>query len=589
MSGTSGSTHTITGLKRWSCQDKQLPEVDKIRAIHIYDFDNTLFCSPLPNKQVWNGPAIGQLQALEIFSTGGWWHDVNILASTGKGADEEEKTGWKGWWNENIVDLVQLSMQQKDVLCVLLTGRKESAFAPLISRMIKAKGLEFDMVCLKPAVGPANQKIPNTMAFKQELLKDVVFTYTEAEDLKIYEDRPKHTTAFRQFFSTLNRNLQASQDPDTRPPFTYDVVQVTEESTTLDPVTEVSEVQRMINTHNETLRSASHTSVSRMGGVPLAIKRTVFYTGYLIAPQDTERLLPLANVPTNANSDIRQLGNNILITPRPANASVLQQVGGIGNKVRFRVTHIAALEHKLWAVRVTPTDSSTQVYTENPVPLVVLALKKNARTVDATRIRSHMWQPVTAHQMIEFETVVGEKVLLRIEEEKRGEEEWESQFPSQRGSNGVANRDDGSFTSRDGDFPALGSSAPGAATAAQQQNGQETLNENERNNQNQVPQVDPRAMQFGAAPTGPSSRSHGRRDHGYQHDRPGGGVHKSGQRNGGGRGGNKNFGRGGRNGGRGGGGGNGGGGRGGSRRGGQYRSLDDSVGNSSYGGGGMQY
>lgn len=33
--------HTVTALKRWSCQDSQLPEISQIRAIHIYDFDNT--------------------------------------------------------------------------------------------------------------------------------------------------------------------------------------------------------------------------------------------------------------------------------------------------------------------------------------------------------------------------------------------------------------------------------------------------------------------------------------------------------------------------------------------------------------------
>lgn len=505
---------------------------------------------------MWNGPSIGQLQALEVFSTGGWWHDVNILASTGKGADEEEKTGWKGWWNESIVELVQLSMQQKDVLSVMLTGRKESAFSELLLRMIKARGLEFDMVCLKPAVGPANQKISSTMSFKQELLKDVVFTYPQAEDLKIYEDRPKHTQAFRQFFQTMNRNLQASQDPDTRPPFTYDVVQVNEEATTLDPVTEVSEVQRMINTHNEAIRSGSHTAMSRMGGTPLAIRRNVFYTGYIISPQDTERLLSLAHLPPGA-SDVRHLANNILITPRPAPFSVMQQVGGVGQQVRFRVTHTAVLDNKLWAARVAPTDPSIQVYTENPVPLVVLALRKHAKTVDATRITQSMWQPVPSQEMIEFETVVGEKVVLRIEGEKQSQESWESQYPSAKGGN--ASRNDGSFTMRDNDFPALGS-----------QN-----NDNERNHGgDQHQHSDSRAIHSSARPQGR------RNDHGFQHDRPGGGVQKSGQR--GGRGNAKNFGRGGRGGGR-------GGGRTGPRRGGQYRSLDDSVGNNSYGGGGMQY
>lgn len=36
-----GITHTVTAMGRWSVLDKQLPPVDKIKAIHVYDFDNT--------------------------------------------------------------------------------------------------------------------------------------------------------------------------------------------------------------------------------------------------------------------------------------------------------------------------------------------------------------------------------------------------------------------------------------------------------------------------------------------------------------------------------------------------------------------
>lgn len=131
------------------------------------------------------------LQALDHFANGGWWHDSNILASTGKGLEQEEATAWEGWWNESIVELVRLSMQQKDALTVLLTGRKESAFSSLLLRMVRAKMLDFDMVCLKPEVSPSNQKLVSTMAFKQELLKDLAFTYSDAEELTIYEDRPR--------------------------------------------------------------------------------------------------------------------------------------------------------------------------------------------------------------------------------------------------------------------------------------------------------------------------------------------------------------------------------------------------------------
>ncbi len=38
---TMNGTHTVTALRRWSCQDKQLPPVEQIKFIHVYDFDNT--------------------------------------------------------------------------------------------------------------------------------------------------------------------------------------------------------------------------------------------------------------------------------------------------------------------------------------------------------------------------------------------------------------------------------------------------------------------------------------------------------------------------------------------------------------------
>jgi hypothetical protein len=37
----SSSAHTVTAMGRWSILNKQLPSVDKIKAIHVYDFDNT--------------------------------------------------------------------------------------------------------------------------------------------------------------------------------------------------------------------------------------------------------------------------------------------------------------------------------------------------------------------------------------------------------------------------------------------------------------------------------------------------------------------------------------------------------------------
>ena len=123
---------------------------------------------------------MSQLSRQDGFVNGGWWHDSRILAATGKGLEHEESRAWEGWWNEDIVcrllvwigcwaeligsvkvSLVKLSMRQKDALNVLLTGRSESDFAHLIKRMLASKQLDFDMICLKPEVGPRNQRFPS--------------------------------------------------------------------------------------------------------------------------------------------------------------------------------------------------------------------------------------------------------------------------------------------------------------------------------------------------------------------------------------------------------------------------------------------
>jgi hypothetical protein len=93
--------------------------------------------------------------------------------------------------NDHQLRLVQLSMQQKDALTVLLTGRGEDRFADIVKRMVASQNLEFDMIGLKPEVSPNGHKLPSTAHFKQKFLEDLIFTYEQAEDIRVYEDRVK--------------------------------------------------------------------------------------------------------------------------------------------------------------------------------------------------------------------------------------------------------------------------------------------------------------------------------------------------------------------------------------------------------------
>ena len=195
--------------------------IDSIKRIHVYDFDNTrkppshrscvtliwaVFNTPLPNSQLWHNNAIGFLQNDKSFYDGSWWHNPSVLASVGDGVEKEERRAWAGWWNETIVrepevftylklmtqvELVKLSVEQQSALTVLLTGRSESKFSELITRMLSSKSLKFDMVVLKPEVSPSEEKFKSTMLFKQAFLGQLLKTYKQTEEFKIYEDRPR--------------------------------------------------------------------------------------------------------------------------------------------------------------------------------------------------------------------------------------------------------------------------------------------------------------------------------------------------------------------------------------------------------------
>ncbi|KAK3704515.1 hypothetical protein LTR37_013798 [Vermiconidia calcicola] len=527
-------THTVTALRRWSCQDKLLPPVEDVKYIHIYDFDNTVFTSPLPNRQIWNASTCGSLQAQDFLHQGGWWHNPRILGSVGEGIEVEEPRAWQGCWNETIVDLARASMEDSSTFNVLLTGRQESGFADLIGRMIASKGLEFHIVALKPATGPTGQTFGSTMLFKQALLKDIVMTYSAAEEIRVYEDRPKHVKGFRDFFTELNCTIMGTMafdgGPVPRQPITAEVIPVADLEGLMDPVAEVAEVQRMINIHNQAILDGAAPKGSR----PYKIKRSVFYTGYLISASDIERVKSLIKLPANCpEHEVKYLANNILITPRPAPRSILDKVGGIGAKMTWRVTGLACHENRVWAARVVPTMQGAKYYTENHTPCVVLATRRQAKPIEASRI--HNWQPVPEHQAFEFETTVGEKVLLRVEEDYQGEDEYEASFPNARNARKHP---------REEDFPPLGSEKP-QQTRPQQRSG--AWQNNRGGNNNSIGFAAQRGNRGGGGPRGGQS---------------GGGFR--GRRGGAGGGGQRGRGRGG------------------------YRSLDDNVGQG-YGGGSMQY
>ena len=184
----------------------------------------------------------------------------------------------------------------------------------------------------------------------------------------------------------------------------------------------------MVDEHN-----AFQRAQGRANCPPLRIKKTVFCTGYLLNAASTTSLLNSLEVPAmvGKGNGVVLLASNVLITPGPASKSILSRTGPLGTKVEFKVVGVGNHDNRVWAARVKPVDETVQIYTDDPEPTVVLAVRRGCKPIEAQHIDKSSWQhpprPIT------FTATVGEQLLLRIEEDSH-EGEFAALFPKWKSS-----------------------------------------------------------------------------------------------------------------------------------------------------------
>lgn len=166
----------------------------------IFDFDSTLFYSPLLSPTIWH-PTLVQAVTTEGLCGPGWWRDIRSLQL---GADVEQ-TRWQGYWNPGVMVEVRAALADPKTLTVLLTGRRVHPFYDLVSKMIKSQGLEFDMVCLRPdPEEPHGASVfDSTMDYKLSFLLHLLHTVPTLQSVDMWDDRPPHVRRFQAFLDQL--------------------------------------------------------------------------------------------------------------------------------------------------------------------------------------------------------------------------------------------------------------------------------------------------------------------------------------------------------------------------------------------------
>ncbi|CEP10709.1 hypothetical protein [Parasitella parasitica] len=230
------------------------------KKLAIFDFDSTLFFSPLLSPTIWH-PNLIRVATTESVYGPGWWRDIRSL-DLGP-FDEMEKKAWDGFWNEEVVQQARHCINDEDTMTIVLTGRRYHPFHLIVPAMLEAKGLQFDMIGLRPdpehvsdnqwevkqgqhyiTYNLTRSVFRSTMHFKTCFVLNIIHNVPSIEKVTMWDDRIHHVHNFREYLEVLKgagtiNSGYVIHVPGIRPKY--------------NPQWEINVIRHIIETHNKAL------------------------------------------------------------------------------------------------------------------------------------------------------------------------------------------------------------------------------------------------------------------------------------------------------------------------------------------------
>ncbi|KAJ3357088.1 hypothetical protein HDU83_008595 [Entophlyctis luteolus] len=170
--------------------------------LHVFDFDSTLFRTPLPSAALWSGDLRGS-----IISDCAWFCDSRTLSSPFVPEHPDAS-----WWDPYVVNAAIAAHKDPSSVVVLLTGRRRDLFNERIEQLCKLLADShnsgepiFDFVFLKELPASANVPAAATLDFKWCVLTSMFDAFPNIEHIEIWDDRPKHLALFEKRLIAMGR------------------------------------------------------------------------------------------------------------------------------------------------------------------------------------------------------------------------------------------------------------------------------------------------------------------------------------------------------------------------------------------------
>ncbi|GAN00625.1 hypothetical protein MAM1_0001d00047 [Mucor ambiguus] len=238
----------------------QSKSAQKPTKLAIFDFDSTLFFSPLLSPTIWHPNLIRVATAESVYGPG-WWRDIRSLDL---GPFEElKKNAWEGYWNEEIVQQARDCIDDENTMTVVLTGRRYHPFHLLVPAMLEAKGLQFDLVGLRPdpehvsedqwevklgqhhlTYNLTSSVFKSTMHFKTCFILNIIHNIPSIKNVTMWDDRIHHVRKFREYLDIVKSTSVINYG---------DVIYVPGIRPKYNPGWEKNVIRHIIDTHNKAL------------------------------------------------------------------------------------------------------------------------------------------------------------------------------------------------------------------------------------------------------------------------------------------------------------------------------------------------
>ncbi|KAJ3076405.1 hypothetical protein HK102_005426 [Quaeritorhiza haematococci] len=284
----------------------------------VYDFDSTLFRSPLPNPDLWAPDVIGT-----IISECGWFQEPKTLSPPYLPEIPDET-----WWDADMLRSAQESLSRPhDTITVLLTGRRHDRFSARIEHMCRglSNPLNFDMFFLREGNDPNGPRhFTCTLDFKLAVLRKLLTTFPTIDHIELFDDRKRHLELFERELKALVQQRQQKPDNNVMQISSYRVhhiIQDAELEQHMPPSLEKQLVDEMImraNTRTLAARSrvcgSTESVTTPVGATSTEVKAGSEQTKEQ-QQQETSRVA-LSNVRPQSAGGQQQQSNSTTTTPR---------------------------------------------------------------------------------------------------------------------------------------------------------------------------------------------------------------------------------------------------------------------------------